>query len=331
MSQVLQTESEVSPAQHVFARLICSAPQPLRLSSTPIISHSRSSSVMEQRGPFPVPRQLNRDISTKDVDLHTRGTSIQQQPLTRSPKDMRLSSPSSSDQSEDDKPPKPTTGRRLNPSSARHRPQAVQKHQSSPSDEGEDGDASPFLPFAAAQAASTHHHTQDPSATLRGGFGSPPRPDRLNAPRRGTIERIAPTNLRPAMAQAQQQMTSSASSNSSGPGTTAPAARPPQLLGPRRSGTPSRPAAPLSPRRAAELAAAGLSPLRRPGSGREGSDGSPSMGSSFSDLDDASVTQSALEEALLSNMQHGGSGGVASRMSTISQALRSRVFDQGGN
>jgi hypothetical protein len=64
------------------------------------------------------------------------------------------------------------------------------------------------------------------------------------------------------------------------------------------------------------------------------------MGSSFSDLDgmspspednafvlidsqDASVTQSALEEALLSNMQHGG---MASRMSTISQALRSRYL-----
>ncbi|KAJ6087271.1 hypothetical protein N7467_006185 [Penicillium canescens] len=58
-------------------------------------------------------------------------------------------------------------------------------------------------------------------------------------------------------------------------------------------------------------------------SGRETSDGTPSMGSSFSDLDDASVTQSALEEALLSNMQHGG---MASRMSTISQALRSRYL-----
>lgn len=38
---------------------------------------------------------------------------------------------------------------------------------------------------------------------------------------------------------------------------------------------------------------------------------------------DASVTQSALEEALMSNMQHGG---MASRMSTISQALRSRYL-----
>ncbi|PLN78533.1 hypothetical protein BDW42DRAFT_195844 [Aspergillus taichungensis] len=78
---------------------------------------------------------------------------------------------------------------------------------------------------------------------------------------------------------------------------------------------------PRSPRRTAELAR--LSPRRSVASGRETSDGTPSMGSSFSDLDDASVTQSALEEALLSNMQHGG---MASRMSTISQALRSRYL-----
>jgi len=57
---------------------------------------------------------------------------------------------------------------------------------------------------------------------------------------------------------------------------------------------------------------------------KEGSDGTPSMGSSFSDLDDASVTQSALEEALANEMRHGS--GVASRMSTISQALRSRYL-----
>ncbi|KAJ5624379.1 hypothetical protein N7510_000688 [Penicillium lagena] len=65
------------------------------------------------------------------------------------------------------------------------------------------------------------------------------------------------------------------------------------------------------------------SPRKSTASGREASDGTPSMGSSFSDLDDASVTQSALEEALMSNMQHGG---MASRMSTISQALRSKYL-----
>jgi hypothetical protein len=39
---------------------------------------------------------------------------------------------------------------------------------------------------------------------------------------------------------------------------------------------------------------------------------------------DASVTQSALEEALASNMQAGG--GMASKVSTISQAFRSRYL-----
>jgi hypothetical protein len=55
------------------------------------------------------------------------------------------------------------------------------------------------------------------------------------------------------------------------------------------------------------------------------------MGSSFSDLDDASVTQSALEEALMSNMgKNGGNASVASRVSGLSQALRSRYFDAQG-
>ncbi|CAD6503743.1 BgTH12-05488 [Blumeria graminis f. sp. triticale] len=55
----------------------------------------------------------------------------------------------------------------------------------------------------------------------------------------------------------------------------------------------------------------------------EKNDSTPSIGSSFSDLDDSSVTQSALEEALASNMQ---AGAMASRMSTISQALRSKYL-----
>ncbi len=63
--------------------------------------------------------------------------------------------------------------------------------------------------------------------------------------------------------------------------------------------------------------------LRQKRMAKEGSDGTPSMASSFSDLDSASVTQSALEEALANEMTHGG---VASRMSTISQALRSKYL-----
>ncbi|ROT35447.1 hypothetical protein SODALDRAFT_337443 [Sodiomyces alkalinus F11] len=79
--------------------------------------------------------------------------------------------------------------------------------------------------------------------------------------------------------------------------------------------------APLSPRRTMELAAGMKSPSRR-----EGSDGTPSMGSSFSDLDDASITQSALEEAIASKMQDGAMG---SRFS-ITQAFRSRYTTKGG-
>ncbi|KAJ5692310.1 hypothetical protein N7462_001733 [Penicillium macrosclerotiorum] len=86
---------------------------------------------------------------------------------------------------------------------------------------------------------------------------------------------------------------------------------------PRPAGQPST----LSPHRAGE--APRRSPRHPSAPGREPSDGTPSMGSSFSDLDDASVTQSALEEALASNMQHGG---MASRMSTISHAFRSRYL-----
>ncbi|KAL4805576.1 hypothetical protein BDV18DRAFT_161226 [Aspergillus unguis] len=75
-------------------------------------------------------------------------------------------------------------------------------------------------------------------------------------------------------------------------------------------------------RRTADLAR--MNSRRSTTSGRDLSDGTPSMGSSFSDLDgDTSVTQSMLEEALMSNMQHGG---MASRMSTISQAFRSRYL-----
>lgn len=316
------------------------APQPVRLSSAIGVTHSRNSSTTEQKVSPSRPQLGAQEPSNKSVDLPIRGATVSLQPLTRSPKDIQLSSPSSSDPSEDEKSPKPKTyGRRLNPSSARHRPQPGRPHQSSPSEEGDnddddeeedDEDSSPFLPFAAASAASTQHQTQDPSATLRGGFGSPPRSTQPIVARRGTMERVPSTNVRAVVAEAQKQMTSSASSNSSGPGSSAPPARPPPASGSRRPETSSRPSVPLSPRRATELAAAGLSPLRRPGSAREGSDGSPSMGSSFSDLDDASVTQSALEEALMSNMQDGRSAGVASRMSTISQALRSRVFDQGG-
>ncbi|KAF9879649.1 hypothetical protein CkaCkLH20_03192 [Colletotrichum karsti] len=99
----------------------------------------------------------------------------------------------------------------------------------------------------------------------------------------------------------------------------------PAMVSRVQSGSDRRPAGPLSPRRPAELS--GKSPSSKSkGYSRDGSDGTPSMGSSFSDLDDASVTQSALEEALASKMQDGAIG---SRFS-ISQAFRSRYMPKPG-
>ena len=91
---------------------------------------------------------------------------------------------------------------------------------------------------------------------------------------------------------------------------------------PVHSSSSSAQSQPQSRRRPSQTPLSALSPKQRRAA-KEGSDGTPSMGSSFSDLDDASVTQSALEEALANEMTHGG---VASRMSTISQALKSRYL-----
>ncbi|CAF9908836.1 hypothetical protein IMSHALPRED_007511 [Imshaugia aleurites] len=98
------------------------------------------------------------------------------------------------------------------------------------------------------------------------------------------------------------------------------AANPPQTTHSSSSSVQSQPQSQNRPPQNHPLSS--LSPRQRRIT-KEGSEGTPSMGSSFSDLDDASVTQSALEEALANEMTHGS---VASRMSTISQALRSRIL-----
>lgn len=173
-------------------------------------------------------------------------------------------------------------------------------------DDDDEHSSGGFLPFA----ATTAERKEDPAATLR----SPP-----------------PKRTVPSAAQLFSE--SSASSASS-------AAAAPAGIGPKRAvgkapQTARSPADALSPRRRAELAK--LSPRMR----KEGSEGTPSMGSSFSDLDgecrfnllcdvglfadgavDASISQSALEDAFLSTMQHGA----ASRISNISQALKSKYL-----
>ncbi|KAI9781196.1 MAG: hypothetical protein M1816_002456 [Peltula sp. TS41687] len=173
--------------------------------------------------------------------------------------------------------------------------------------EDDDEDDSPaFLPVEELPAVTRTEKGKSPRVDAKSQEPSSRRP----TPNEHERQRIQPQVTRH----------SSASSTSSHPASLPPTET---GLGPSHQ---RRPRGPLSPRRTAELATlAGRSP-RRHGPSKPGSDGTPSMGSSFSDLDaDTSVTQSALEEALLSNMQ-GGAGGVASRMSSISQALRSRYL-----
>ncbi|KAI9863042.1 MAG: hypothetical protein M1824_000730 [Vezdaea acicularis] len=160
-----------------------------------------------------------------------------------------------------------------------------------PSTEADDDDEEDedFLPFS---------NPQDPSATLR----TLPSPNQRRA------------------AQAAKQHPQTAHSSTSSASSNQPVVVPSTL---KTEGAPKTqrppPAGPLSPKRAAELRKSTEGRNRR----ADGSDGTPSMGSSFSDLDDASVTQSALEEALASNMR---AGSVASRVSTISQAIKSRYL-----
>lgn len=150
----------------------------------------------------------------------------------------------------------------------------------------EDDDDEDDSPAFLPLAPEPDSNDQDPNATLRLDVDSPPPQPHRNPV---TTE-------------------SSASSASSGVPVNLPR-RPNHITGPQ------------SPRRTTALARS--SPRRSIGSGREASDGTPSMGSSFSDLEDTSVTQSALEDAYLSSMQHGG---MASRVSAMSQALRSRYL-----
>ncbi|KAF2460423.1 hypothetical protein BDY21DRAFT_413422 [Lineolata rhizophorae] len=260
------------------------------------------------RSSFPAPREP------------TKGATPAAAHNTESPREEDVSSPSpppvsSSSESESDRDEEaaPANIRRSQifkrpPRFAKPKP-GLGRLGESPEDDGEDasdedGDSSPtFLPFAQPPR-------QDPSATVRDPGTATTSPG------------VGPNAPKSAVAQGKMPaVDSSASSASSAAAMVHHADAPAAVAAGRPPHQQQRPPGPLSPRHRAELAR--LSPRRRGGKG-DGSEGTPSMGSSFSDLDDTSVTQSALEEALLSNMQHGGS--MAGRMSSLSQALRSRYL-----
>ncbi|MCJ1407365.1 hypothetical protein MMC19_001436 [Ptychographa xylographoides] len=168
-------------------------------------------------------------------------------------------------------------------------------------DDTDDDDAPAFLPFSNPGATETPQSPQDPSATLR----------RLpsNTTRKEPPSTIRTTNTNPqsqpkAASRAQpQSSTKTAHSSSSSLSSAFPASN-------TQSNTLSSPGpgmtSPIGPLSA-------LSPRTRR-MAREGSEGTPSMGSSFSDLDDASLTQSALEEQMAREIRDAGSLGVVSRM-----------------
>lgn len=156
-------------------------------------------------------------------------------------------------------------------------------------DDDEESSGEGYLPFAAASKPTK----DDPAATLR---GSPKRQTAVPY-----ITTSAKTKAKPPPPESSESSTSSAQQ---------PAPPPKADNRPTARGT-------LSPKQRAQLEK--LSPRYK-----SGSEGSPSMGSSFSDLDELSVTQSALEEALMSNMQQAGGSigmGMGSRMSSLRDAL----------
>ncbi|EME85363.1 uncharacterized protein MYCFIDRAFT_171292 [Pseudocercospora fijiensis CIRAD86] len=193
----------------------------------------------------------------------------------------------------------------------------------------DDDDSSPggYLPFAGASKSTKR---EDVAATIR---GSPKETPQQPA------AQIAPRTVRPPARTATTTTESSASSASSAAvimhrqlSTDSDQPRRSSADIPAGSSTShqrrasvgsiaQRPPGPLSPRHRAQLAS--LSPRSNR---KDGSEGSPSMGSSFSDLDDASVTQSALEDALMSNMraQGGSTMSMAGRMKTKASSCQKR-------
>lgn len=144
-------------------------------------------------------------------------------------------------------------------------------------EDDEDDSSGGFLPFATKEGTDN-----DPAATLI----SPP--ERAQPSATDTLARSRNKGKHPASPPTQQPPSSpSASSTTSSQ--------------PHSNGQNTK-----SARQQAQMAT--LSPRAR--AAVSGSEGSPSMGSSFSDLDDLSVTKSALEDALLSHVRRGHGGSV---------------------
>ncbi|KAK3997009.1 hypothetical protein QBC44DRAFT_126754 [Cladorrhinum sp. PSN332] len=240
--------------------------------------------------------------------LGTQNHQQQQQARTTKQSDARPSSPgpassssSDNDDSDDDSPVHSRIIRRP-PFSTHNRERAT--FDGVQEEEEEEEPEAAFLAFAAPTPTATSN--QDMTSTLRGNINLRNR-----------------VGVRGSFDQSSRSQTSDSSSSSAA---IIEPQRQPATSG--RGGGDRYPSGgyghggALSPRRTAELKGKGT--LRETGS--DGT-GTPSMGSSFSDLDDASVTDSALEEALASRMQDGTLGSRMSIMgATLGQAIKSRYL-----
>ena len=169
----------------------------------------------------------------------------------------------------------------------------------------DEDDAGGFLPFAANSAQPPK---DDPSATLREPQGKQTTVPASSRPAQKTHRQRSEPHINTESSASSANSAMQPRDSSSGA----------EVASGTDGGEITQRPGPLSPRHRAQLA--NMSPRLR----REGSEGSPSMGSSFSDLDDASVTQSALEDALLSNMRQGNFSNLASRASSLRDALSRR-------
>ncbi|KAI4796606.1 hypothetical protein E4T44_11355 [Aureobasidium sp. EXF-8845] len=255
-------------------------------------------------------------------------------PSTRTLTQSRIIPPSS--------PAAPTTARTFNTAFGNHRkpispqreisePDSDAPLQDSESDSSSDGESQSMARSQAFRRPSTHHNRakygyadddEDDDAESSGGF----LPFATTSTGDGTDPAATATLKSPTKRVYEHKPTATATDSSASSASSAAAAAPPHPANTnihkqknRDYSTQVSPASALSPRHRSELSK--LSPRMR----KDGSEGTPSMGSSFSDLDDASISQSAIEEAFMSHIQH-GSGSTTSRMSSISQALRSKYL-----
>ncbi|KAF4508988.1 hypothetical protein G6O67_005304 [Ophiocordyceps sinensis] len=282
------------------------APASLAGSGRPIASHNASANTGIQRDASGSSGKLPMSGRATDTGGRKRLSSLPAaSPAAKSPDPTlgndqgRPTSPGPAESaSSDDDGSSPAQSRIIRRPPRFQQQDAAQSHQDDDDDDDDDDEESEpaFQPY---RAAPEHTSAHDLASTLKG--------DGRMATERG--------HQSPGKDATLQSHTSDSSASSA-----AILHRP----GKTREQTMSGPLS--SPRRAAELASRSPAGKRRAAS-REGSEGTPSMGSSFSDLDDASVTQSALEEALASHMNRGP---ISSRFS-ISQAFRSRYNPSSSN